>query len=412
MQLKTRTESIYPIHMKKSPSLKTPNGYFFSVAEAAIKKPGRKDFALIFSEVESAIAGTFTTNTVKAAPVQLCMRKTASGRGQAILVNSGNANACTGKQGMKDARDMVAIASKQLGIGTGLTYICSTGVIGTPMPMQRILPAIGPLAGGLGNASFDDVAGAIMTTDTFPKVASRLIKISGKQGTIAGICKGAGMIAPNMATMLCFILTDIAVEKKTLHAALKSAVRKSFNRITIDGDMSTNDTALIMANGVIGNKPITKNSSEFPAFQKALDELTYELSKLIVKDGEGATKLVEVIIRNAKSEKDAQQAALAIANSSLVKTAIYGNDANWGRIMAAVGYSGIRFNPEKADVFFNKVKVVKNGIMNKKDREATEEMKKKELKITLDLHAGKASVKVLTCDLTEDYIRINAEYRT
>ncbi|MBI5075383.1 MAG: bifunctional glutamate N-acetyltransferase/amino-acid acetyltransferase ArgJ [Nitrospirae bacterium] len=389
-----------------------PQGFFFSVTEAAIKKPGRKDLALIFSEVESAIAGTFTTNTVKAAPVQLCMQKTASGRGQAIMVNSGNANACTGKQGMKDARDMAASASKQLGINVDLIYICSTGVIGTPMPMQRILPSIGPLTGGLGNASFDDIAGAIMTTDTFPKITSTQIKVEGKRGIIAGICKGAGMIAPNMATMLCFILTDIAVEKKTLHAALKSAVGKSFNRITIDGDTSTNDTALIMANGVLGNKPITRNSSEFPAFQKALDDLTYELSRLIVKDGEGATKLVEVVVKNAKKEKDAQQAAMTIANSSLVKTAIYGNDANWGRIMAAVGYSGIIFNQEKTDVYFNRVKVVKKGIMNNKDREATEEMKKKELKITVDLHAGKASVKILTCDLTEDYIRINAEYRT
>ncbi len=398
--------------MNKLSDNKLPQGFFFSVTEAAIKKPGRKDLALIFSEVESAIAGTFTTNTVKAAPVQLCMQKIKSGRGQAVIVNSGNANACTGKQGIKDARAMVSAASKQLGINTGLTYICSTGVIGTPMPLQRILPAIGPLSGGLGNASFDDIARAIMTTDTFPKITARQIKIQGKQGTIAGICKGAGMIAPNMATMLCFILTDIAVEKKTLHAALKNAVGKSFNRITIDGDMSTNDTALIMANGVLGNKPLTKNSSEFPVFQKALDELTYDLSKLIVKDGEGATKLVEVVVKNAKSEKDAQQAAMAIANSSLVKTAIYGNDANWGRIMAAVGYSGIKFNQEKTDVYFNKIKVVKNGIMNNKDKEATEEMKKKELKITVDLHAGKASVKVLTCDLTEDYIKINAEYRT
>ncbi len=398
--------------MKKSSAISVPQGFFFSVAEAAIKKPGRKDLALIFSEVESTVACTFTTNTVKAAPVRLCMHKIKSGRGQAIIVNSGNANACTGKQGIKDARDIVAKASKQLGIGIGLIYICSTGVIGTPMPMQRIIPAIGPLAGSLGNASFDGVSKAIMTTDTFPKITSRQVTIQGKQGIIAGICKGAGMIAPNMATMLCFILTDIAVEKKTLHAALKSAVGKSFNRITIDGDMSTNDTALIMANGVLGNKPVTKNSSGFPAFQKALDELCYELSKLIVKDGEGATKLVEVIVKNAKNEKDAERAALAIANSSLVKTAIYGNDANWGRIMAALGYSKAKFDPDKADIFFNKVQVVKKGVRNNKDKEATEEMKKKELKITVDLHAGRAFVKVLTCDLTEDYIRINAEYRT
>ena len=398
--------------MKKSPVITTPKGFSFSVTEAAIKKPGKKDIALIFSEVESSIAGTFTTNAVKAAPVQLCMRKIRTGKGQAIVVNSGNANACTGKEGMKDAQAIISAVSQPLGISHTLTYICSTGVIGTPMPMKRITPAIGPLTGGLGNASFEDIAKAIMTTDTFPKVASRSLRIGGKQGVIAGICKGAGMIAPNMATMLCFILTDIAVEKKTLQAALRSSVRKSFNRITIDGDMSTNDTALMMANGILGNQPLTSDSAEFPAFRKVLDDLTYELSRFIVKDGEGATKLVEVIVRNAKNEGDAEKAALAIANSSLVKTAIYGNDANWGRIMAAVGYSKATFNPEKADIFFNKVQVVKKGIMNNKDKEATAEMKGKELKITVDLHTGKASARVLTCDLTEDYIKINAEYRT
>ncbi|NJD56935.1 MAG: bifunctional glutamate N-acetyltransferase/amino-acid acetyltransferase ArgJ [Nitrospirae bacterium] len=392
--------------------MKTPKGFFFSVTEAAIKKPGRKDFALIFSEVEASVAGTFTTNAVKAAPVQLCAQKIKAGWGQAIVVNSGNANACTGRQGMTDAKNMVAKVSGHLGISTSLTYICSTGVIGTPMPMQRIIPAIGPLAGGLGNSSFDGVAKAIMTTDTFPKIASRTVRIGGKQGVIAGICKGAGMIAPNMATMLCFILTDIAVEKKTLQAALRSSVKKSFNRITIDGDMSTNDTALMMANGILGNEPLTKNSAEFSSFQEALDDLAYELSRLIVKDGEGATKLVEVIVKNAWNEEDAEKAALAIANSSLVKTAIYGNDANWGRIMAAAGYSRARFDPEKTDIFFNKVRVVRKGVMNNKDKEATEEIKGKELKITVDMHAGKASAKVLTCDLTEDYIRINAEYRT
>ena len=411
-ELKTDIEPIYPIHMKKSPVIKIPKGFFFSVTEAAIKKAGRKDLALIFSEVESSIAGTFTTNAVKAAPVQLCLRKIRSGRGQAIVVNSGNANACTGRQGMKDAQDIVAGISKQLDIGTALTYICSTGVIGTPMPMQRIIPAIGSLTGGIGNASFEDVATAIMTTDTFPKIASRSLRIGGKQGIIAGICKGAGMIAPNMATMLCFILTDIAVEKQTLQTALRSSVKKSFNRITIDGDMSTNDTALVMANGILGNKPLTKNFPAFPSFRKALDDLCYELSRLIVRDGEGATKLVEVFVKNAKNEGDAEKAALAIANSSLVKTAIYGNDANWGRIMAAAGYSRAKFNPEKADIFFNKVQVVKKGVMNNRDKEATAEMKGKELKITVDLHAGKASAKVLTCDLTEDYISINAEYRT
>jgi glutamate N-acetyltransferase/amino-acid N-acetyltransferase len=398
--------------MKKPTTIKIPKGFFFSTAEAAIKKPGRKDFGLIFSKVESAVAGTFTTNTVKAAPVRICRQKIRSGRGQAIVVNSGNANACTGRQGLKDARDIVSTVSDQLGISSSLTYICSTGVIGALLPMQRIIPAVGPLAGGIGKASLEDIAGAIMTTDTFPKMASRQIKINNRQCIMAGVCKGAGMIAPNMATMLCFIITDIAVEKKALHASLKSAVNKSFNRITIDGDMSTNDTALIMANGLAGNQPLTGSSTDFSVFQKALDELTYELSKLIVRDGEGATKLVEILIKNAHTDAEAQKAALAIANSSLVKTAIYGNDANWGRIMAALGYSKAKFDPDKTDIFFNRTQVVKKGVMNNRDKEASEAIKTKELKITADLHAGSASAKVLTCDLTEDYIRINAEYRT
>ncbi len=398
--------------MKRAYDIRTPRGFLFSVTEAAIKKPGRKDLALIVSEVEASVAGIFTTNTVKAAPVRLCMQQIRSRRGQAIIVNSGNANACTGTRGMKDAQEMTVQISRCLDISPELTYCCSTGVIGTPMPMQRIIPAIGPLAGGLGLSSLADAAAAIMTTDTFPKVASRTISVTGRQGVIAGICKGAGMIAPRMATMLCFLITDIAVDAKTLQTALNNAVRKSFNRVTIDGDTSTNDTALIMANGVIGNRALKPTSRDYPAFQKALDDLTYELSRLIVKDGEGATKLVEVVVKGAKTEADAEKAALAIANSSLVKTAVYGNDANWGRIMAAAGYSYAKFNPDSTDIFFNKVQVVKNGVANNKDQEATKEMKKKELKITVDLHAGKASVSVLTCDLTEDYIRINAEYRT
>lgn len=398
--------------MKKSNNIKTPKGFLFSTAEAAIKKPGRRDIALIFSEVPSEITGTFTTNTVKAAPVRICMQKIKNGIGQAIVVNSGNANACTGKQGIKDANAIISNIAKQLKISSALIYPCSTGVIGMPMPVQRILPAAKILADNLGSNSFEDIAGAIMTTDTFPKITSRRLKVDGKAGTISGICKGAGMIAPNMATMLCFIITDIAIEPKTMTSMLKKSVMKSFNRITIDGDMSTNDTVLFMANGMLGNKPVNHLSGSFSLLQKALDEITYELSRLVVKDGEGATKFVEVIIKNAGSESDAEKAAFAIANSSLVKTAIYGNDANWGRIMAALGHSGARFNEGKTDIYFNNIKVVKNGIANNKDKEATEALKAKDLKITVDFHAGRSSAKVLTCDLTEAYIRINAEYRT
>jgi glutamate N-acetyltransferase/amino-acid N-acetyltransferase len=340
------------------------------------------------------------------------MKKIRTGNGQAIVVNSGNANACTGKQGTRDAGEIISSVSKETGISPALVYISSTGVIGTPMPMERIRPSLKKLAEGIGKSSIDDVAKTIMTTDTFPKMVHKRLKIGDKTGTISGICKGAGMIAPNMATMLCFILTDIAVGHKTLDAVLRSAVKKSFNRITIDGDMSTNDTVMMMANGVLGNKPVSMKSPDLKPFQTALDEITYDLSRLIVKDGEGATKLIEVVVKGARNEADAEKAAFAVANSSLVKTAVYGNDANWGRIFCAAGYSGIPFKEEKTDIWFNRVMVVKNGIANNKDKEATETLKSKEVRITLDLHAGKAEAKVLTCDLTEDYIRINAEYRT
>jgi len=391
---------------------KAAKGFLFSTAEAAIKKPGRKDIALIISEVEANSAGAFTTNTVKAAPVKICMNRIKSGKGRIIVVNSGNANACTGVQGTKDANDIISSISKQLGIKSSLVYPCSTGVIGTPMPMERIIPAIPTLIQDIGKSSFEDVARTIMTTDTFPKMVTKKMKIGSGTGTISGICKGAGMIAPNMATMLCFILTDIAVEQKTLEKTLKNSVVKSFNRITIDGDMSTNDTVLMMANGLLGNRPLAGKSGHLQPFQKALDELTYELASLVVKDGEGATKIIEVHVKGARNEHDAVKAAFSIANSSLVKTAIYGNDANWGRIMCALGYSGIAFREEKTDIFFNNIKVVKAGLANNKDKEATETLKGKTVKITVDLNAGSSSSKVLTCDLTEEYIRINAEYRT
>ncbi|MHB8882850.1 MAG: bifunctional glutamate N-acetyltransferase/amino-acid acetyltransferase ArgJ [Thermodesulfovibrionales bacterium] len=389
-----------------------PKGYLFSTVEAAVKKPGRKDIALIVSAVEADMAGTFTTNAVKAAPVRVCMKKIASGTGQAIVVNSGNANACTGQQGMKDAREMISIVSKESGIGQALTYIASTGVIGMPLPMDRMRQPLKTLAQNIGRAALEEVATTIMTTDTFPKVVHKRLKLGGVSGTISGICKGAGMIAPNMATMLCFILTDFAVGQKTLASVLKSAVGRSFNRITIDGDMSTNDTVLMMANGLAGNEPFGKNSPDLAKFRKAVDEITYELAELVVKDGEGATKLVEVLVKGARNENDAEKAAFAVANSSLVKTAVYGNDANWGRIICAVGYCGIPFKEEKADIFFNNVRVVKNGLANNRDKEATAVLKEKKIRITVDLHAGRASAKVLTCDLTEEYIRINAEYRT
>lgn len=390
-----------------------PEGFLFAVGEAAIKKPGRKDIVLIYSETEANIAGAFTTNRVKAAPVKLAMEKVASGRGQAIIVNSGNANACTGKKGMKDAAETASLTAKSLKINPSLVYVCSTGVIGTPMPMEKIKAAIPVLTANLGRLSLRDAASAIMTTDTFPKVISKKVQIRNRTGTIAGICKGAGMIAPNMATMLCFILTDIAVEKRTLNNALKDSVRKSFNRITIDGDMSTNDTALIMANGMLGNSEIKENSASYKIFKNALDDITYELSRLIVKDGEGATKLITIEVKGADNEKEAENAAFSVANSNLVKTAVYGNDSNWGRIMAALGYSGIKLNEENVAIHLGNIKVVNKGTGTGKDADANNYLKNNsEVGILINLNKGAASAKVLTCDLTEEYVRVNAEYRT
>ncbi len=389
-----------------------PKGFLFSAVEAAVKKPGRKDLALIYSERESVMSGVFTTNKVKAAPVRLDMRRIVSGKGRAILMNSGNANACSGRQGMKDALGMTGLVAKGLKLDRGSVYVCSTGVIGTPLPMNRIQRKIPELLSGLGKGTIRDAAVAIMTTDTLPKIVSKKVRAGGRAGTVTGICKGSGMISPHMATMLCFIMTDLAIEKRALDSALGMAVEASFNRITIDGDMSTNDTVLVMANGMAGNELIRSGSGSFKVFSSALSCVAEELSRLIVKDGEGATKLVEIVVRNARNKKDADSAAFAIARSPLVKTAIYGNDANWGRIMAAVGYSGAVINEGKTDIFFGRVQAARNGISTGRDEEAAGVLSDKEIRIVVDLHVGRDSSKVLTCDLTEGYVRINAEYRT
>ena len=393
-------------------NIKIPKGFLFSTAEAAIKKPGRKDLALIYSEIESVVAGMFTSNTVKAAPVKLDIKRIRSGKGQAIIVNSGNANACTAEQGMKDAVEMAALTSEALELKAGSVYVCSTGVIGTPMPMERIRLKIPRLIDSLGRSTIEDVAAAIMTTDTFPKVVSRKIKAEGASMTISGICKGAGMICPDMATMLCFIMTDAGIERSALDSALKNAVEQSFNLITVDGDMSTNDTVLMMANGMAGNALIRKSSAAFERFSSALSQITLELSELIIKDGEGASKFVKVVVRNARNNEDAKKGAFAIANSMLVKTALHGNDANWGRIIAALGYSGMAIREDKTDIMLNGIKVANKGKSTGEDKEANARLMGKEITIVADLHLGKGVATVMTCDLTEEYVKINADYRT
>ena len=394
---------------KKNQAITIP-GFKFSAVSAGIKKTGTKDLALIFSENITTTAGVFTTNKIKAAPVKLDIKRIVSQNGQAIIINSGNANACTGAQGLKDAKETSGITAKELCIIPELVYVSSTGVIGRPLPMQKIKKAIPELVEKLSPYSLTEVSTAIMTTDTFPKMAFKKINIAGKIGAIAGIAKGAGMICPNLATMLSFIVTDIAVEKKALDSALRNAVKNSFNRLIIDNDMSTNDTVLIMANRMLKNKPITKSSSLYHKFENALTEVAYNLAKMIAKDGEGATKLIEIIAKGAKTEGDAEKIAKSIANSMLVKTAIYGNDPNWGRIMAAIGYSGVEINEEKINIYIDKFKLVNKGMGIKKIPNNI--VSKKEIVVTVELGLGKKEAKILTCDLTEGYIKINASYMT
>ncbi len=389
-------------------------GFSFSAVEAAIKKPGRLDLALIVSETPAALAAVYTTNKVKAAPVLLGMERAESGLCRAVVVNSGNANACTGAQGMDDARETARLAAERLGIDPGELQVASTGVIGQPMPMERVRAAIPALVDGLSAGTLDDVAKAIMTTDTFPKMEVRSGMAGGVPYTVAGIAKGAGMIMPNMATMLAFIVTDAAVEPSWLRSMFRDGVDASFNMISVDGDTSTNDTALILANGRAGTPVIAADSADADVFVAILNDLLLALAQQIVKDGEGATKFVRITVKRAASIADAKCAAMAIANSSLVKTAFFGQDANWGRILAAVGYSGAEVDQGRVALYFDDVQMVRNGIFIGGDAEVrgTEVLRRNEFAVTVELGLGSGAATVYTSDLSYDYVKINADYRT
>ena len=389
-------------------------GFRFSAVEAAIKKPGRLDLALIFSDVPANVAAVYTTNKVQAAPVLISRARSRNGSCRALLVNSGNANACTGEQGMADALECGRCTAEALGLPDEELLIASTGVIGQPLPMERFRKGIQPLVDGLDHGSLDDVANAIMTTDTFPKIERRLGEAGGRGYSIGGVAKGAGMIQPNMATMLSFLVTDAAVDTAFLRSAFGEAVDGSFNAITVDGDTSTNDTALIIANGAAGNPLIKAATPEGDAFVALMHDVLLSLAKLIVKDGEGATKFVEIRVKGAASNADAKKAALSVANSLLVKTAFFGQDANWGRIIAAVGYSGAQMEQDRVEIRFDDVVMAAAGVFAGGDAEAagTEVLKQKEFKVTIDLKVGAGETVVYTSDLSYDYVRINADYRT
>ena len=379
---------------------------------AGLKKKGKKDLGLLFSQVQANVAGVFTRNRVKASPVLLDMERIKSGVSQAVIVNSGNANCCTGDQGMKDARTMARLAASELGISEDLVLVASTGVIGEPLPINKIEIAVPDLVGSLKPEGISNLARAIMTTDTVPKKVSREGQLEGKTFTVTGVAKGAGMTRPDMATMLCFVCTDVEAESEVLKETLAKAADRSFNRITIDGDTSTNDTVLVLANGLSG--AAIQNSAHKKIFQKVLDEIFLDLAKRLVRDGEGVTKLVEVIVRGAALDMDARKIADAIAHSPLVKTAFFGEDANWGRILAAAGRADAAIDPDKIDVFFDDVQMVKAGMGCGKiiEAEATKVLKKSEYTLAVDLNIGHESYSMYTCDFSVDYVKINADYRS
>lgn len=379
---------------------------------AGIKKNGNKDLGLIFSEKPATTAAVFTKNAVKAAPVIIDMERIKSGVCQAVIANSGNANCCTGKQGLADACAMTASAASALGISEDLVMAASTGVIGEPFPVDKITAHTQALASALCEDGFSDFVSAIMTTDTVPKRVTKTGEIQGVSFCVTGVAKGSGMIRPDMATMLCFVCTDIGISHEDLKKALVRANEKSFNRITVDGDMSTNDTVIVMANDASGAK--VKTDADFSIFSALLDDMLFQLAKMIVVDGEGATKCATIIVNNAASEGDARNAADAVANSSLVKTALFGQDPNWGRIMAALGRSGAVFDPDRVNVFFNAEQMVISGMNAGKAAESrvAEILKQPEFDINIDLNAGSGNASVLTCDLSYEYIRINADYRS
>jgi len=391
------------------------NGFKYSAVGAGIRKKDRLDLGLIYCEKPAVAAAVFTTSRVKAAPVLLGMERIRQGRVQALLVNSGVANACTGEVGMQAALACSNLIANALNIDENLVQVASTGVIGEQLPVDKIAGGIDNLVENLSPDNHGHIARAIMTTDTVPKTAERVCTIAGSEVKLFGITKGAGMIMPDMATMLCFVMTDAHITADILQHHLSLGVNKSFNRITVDGDTSTNDTVLALASCESSNPEIDAlDTEDSKIFAATLAELLKDLALQIVKDGEGATKLVTIKVINAQNESNAEQAARTIANSALVKTAFFGEDANWGRIIAALGRSGIEFDQQSVDIAFDDVVLVRDGLALGLEAEAnaTEVLKQKTFTVTVDLKMGQAGSEVYTCDLSVDYIKINADYRT
>lgn len=387
-----------------------PKGFFASAVHCGIKMR-KKDLCLIYSQTPASAAGVFTSNKVKAAPLIVSKNNLKGGTAQAIIANSGNANCLTGKKGLDDAGKMAAGAAKALSIKRSDVLIASTGIIGKRLPVSKITSAIDKLVSLLSSASSRDVAKTLMTTDTSPKEIAVSLKIGPCIINIGAVAKGAGMINPNMATMLSFITTDAAITSAALKKAFKESVNASFNCITVDGDMSTNDCVFILANGLANNKVIMPFGRRYRAFKEALTFVCFNMAEKIIRDAEGATKFIKVNVKRAKDANDAKKAAYAIATSPLVKTAIYGEDPNWGRIAAAVGRSGADFKVSKLDIYLGRSKVLSHGAPTKANKNLLKKIcKKREIEISTVLNRGNSGVTILTSDLSKEYIDINAHY--
>ena len=395
-------------------------GFQAASAAAEIKYKGRTDMAMIFSSVPCKAAGTFTTNIVKAAPVKWDQKVVyEQPYAQAVICNSGIANACTGEEGYGYCKETADAAAEILNISPDSVLVASTGVIGMQVPIEKIKNGVKMMVPALSGEIFagTDAAKAIMTTDTVHKEVAVEIEIGGKAVTIGGMCKGSGMIHPNMCTMLGFVTTDISISKELLLEALKEDVKDTYNMISVDGDTSTNDTVLLLANGMAGNEEITEKNADYEKFKMALNYVNTTLSKKIAGDGEGATALFEVKVIGASTKEEAVILSKSVVTSSLTKAAIYGHDANWGRILCALGYSGVSFDPEKVDLYFEsragKIKIIENGVSTGySEEEATKILSEDEVTAIADMKMGDASATAWGCDLTYDYVKINADYRS
>ncbi|ASW43452.1 bifunctional glutamate N-acetyltransferase/amino-acid acetyltransferase ArgJ [Clostridium isatidis] len=406
------------MYLLENKGVTAPKGFYASGIHCGLKKNNSKlDLALIYSEVAGNAAGVYTKNKVKGAPIYITKEHLINKKAQAIIVNSGNANTCTGDDGLLKAKEMAEFQAKALNIKTDDVLVASTGVIGVPLNIDKIKNAIPLLSKKLSTEGSEEAAYAIMTTDKIKKQLAIEFTIGDKTVTIGAIAKGSGMIEPNMGTMLSFLTTDLNISSELLEEALRESTKISYNRVSVDGDTSTNDMVLIIANGLANNEKIVSKNNDYYNFLNALNKINVSLAKMIARDGEGATKLIECIVYNAPNKEDAEVLSKSVINSPLVKTAIFGNDANWGRILCALGYSGININPNTIDLYFKselaEIKVCENGKAIFFDElTAKKILSKEEVKILIDMKSGTEAAVAWGCDLSYDYVKINGEYRS